>query len=109
MPSTSMPLREKVLAALPITALAAGAGPPEKRIATRRISVSGRGGLESGVFIVHSITQDKGKGKREGKKEKEQEMWFRLHRPWITAFPSPFSPLFPFPLNASSSSARSAR
>ncbi len=32
---TSQPLRRKADAAAPITALAAGAGPPEKRIPTR--------------------------------------------------------------------------
>ena len=47
-----MPLREKQLAALAITALAAGAGPPEKSIATRRIEVVGFGGLASGVFMA---------------------------------------------------------
>src|SRR5688500_13154886 len=39
MPSTSMPLRKKLMAAVEITALAAGAGPPANRIATRLKSV----------------------------------------------------------------------
>src|SRR4051794_18455134 len=37
MPTTSMPLRRNEAAAVEITALAAGAGPPANRIATRRI------------------------------------------------------------------------
>src|SRR5271166_5759032 len=40
MPTTSMLFRRKADAAVEITALAAGAGPPAKRMATRRI---GRG------------------------------------------------------------------
>jgi hypothetical protein len=46
-----MPAREKHIAALAITAFAAGAGPPEKRIPTRRISVDGFAGRERGVVI----------------------------------------------------------
>ncbi len=52
-----MPLFEKQLAALAITALAAGAGPPEKRMATRRIEVLGFEGVQSGVFMAVSSWQ----------------------------------------------------
>src|SRR5215470_6326569 len=45
MPRTSMPWRRNDAAAVEITALAAGAGPPAKRIATRRIGRGLRDGL----------------------------------------------------------------
>jgi hypothetical protein len=48
-PKTSMPFRRNVAAAVEITALAAGAGPPAKRMATRLIA---REGLAD--FVVDS-------------------------------------------------------
>src|SRR5580704_11044963 len=47
---TSMLLRRKETAAVEITALAAGAGPPAKRMATRRMLLCDAGGRESGVI-----------------------------------------------------------
>jgi len=53
MPTTSILLRRKEQAAVEITALAAGAGPPANKMATLRSGDSLCGGLESGVVIVY--------------------------------------------------------
>src|SRR5262245_54736515 len=52
MPSTSQSLRRNDAAAVLITALAAGAGPPAKRIATRRREVFFFSGVESGLAMI---------------------------------------------------------
>src|SRR5271157_5137173 len=56
MPKTSMSLRRKADAAVEITALAAGAGPPAKRMPTRRIwrELRGDGEAESEGDICNS-------------------------------------------------------
>ncbi len=51
---TSMLLRRKETAAVEMTALAAGAGPPAKRIATRRMLDSNIGGRESVLLMEGS-------------------------------------------------------
>src|SRR4051812_33928950 len=50
MPTTSMPLRRNETAAVEITALAAGAGPPANRMATRRILLFAAGGRDRVVI-----------------------------------------------------------
>ena len=52
MPTTSMSLRRNETAAVEITALAAGAGPPAKRMATRRKCGSISGGRDEDVISV---------------------------------------------------------
>jgi hypothetical protein len=49
---TSMLLRRKETAAVEITALAAGAGPPANKIATRRIFDGISGGLDNVLLMV---------------------------------------------------------
>src|SRR3954452_23143442 len=46
MPTTSIPLRRNETAAVEITALAAGAGPPANRMATRRMLLLAAGGRD---------------------------------------------------------------
>jgi len=53
---TSILLRRKETAAVEMTALAAGAGPPAKRIATRRMLDSNIGGRDS-VLLMESSDQ----------------------------------------------------
>ena len=50
-PTTSISLRKNELAAVEITALAAGAGPPANRIATRRNGVAVLGGRERDIAV----------------------------------------------------------
>src|SRR5688500_5158691 len=52
MPITSIPWRRNETAAVEITALAAGAGPPANRMATRRKGVVGFGGGERLLVIA---------------------------------------------------------
>ena len=56
MPKTSMLLRRNETAAVEITALAAGAGPPANRIATRRMFDSKCGGRDK-VLLMESSDQ----------------------------------------------------
>src|SRR5512135_3939639 len=56
-PSTSTSWRRNALAAVEITALAAGAGPPANRMATRRIAVRSLGGWDK-VVMVESSSRD---------------------------------------------------
>src|SRR5512135_1142602 len=56
-PSTSTSWRRNALAAVEITALAAGAGPPANRMATRRIAVRSLGGWDR-VVMVESSSRD---------------------------------------------------
>src|SRR6516225_7245922 len=67
MPKTSMPWRRNEAAAVEITALAAGAGPPANKIATRRIGRRARVAFEemdsselmrcskSGIFTLNQL------------------------------------------------------
>jgi len=54
-PTTLMPLRKNEAAAVEITALAAGAGPPANKIATLRIVLSSSEGLASASVVFAMI------------------------------------------------------